>query len=171
MCSTPGKNKLFFRNITEDKIESLLNGVFHNDIHAEDLVGQSGSGISECGTASVSWMNSRSLPIRKRIILSNCGCYDPESIEEYIARGGYRTFVKTIRNYTFSEVCNIIDKSGLRGGSGEVIIQGQNGKDALNTPASSRYLICNARESDPGAFTDRTILESDPHMGCLKGSL
>ncbi len=159
----PGKNKLFFRNITEDKIESLLNGVFHNDIHAEDLVGQSGS--RDFGMWNgISFMDE--LPFfagQKRIILSNCGCYDPESIEEYIARGGYRTFVKTIRNYTFEEVCNIIDKSGLRGRSGGGYNTGAKWKSALNTPASSRYLICNARESDPGAFTDRTILESDPH--------
>ena len=159
----PGKNKLFFRNITEEKLESLLNGVFHNDIHEEDLVGQTGSrnfGMWQ----GISFMDE--MPFfrgQKRIILSNCGCYDPENIDEYIARGGYRTFVKTIRNYTFEEVCTIIEKSGLRGRSGGGYLTGLKWKSALNTPSGSRYLICNARESDPGAFTDRTILESDPH--------
>ncbi|MCK7530515.1 MAG: hypothetical protein MZV63_05455 [Marinilabiliales bacterium] len=47
--------------------------------------------------------------LQKRVVLGNCGCYDPESIEEYIARGGYRTFLKTIRNYTHEEVCDIIE--------------------------------------------------------------
>jgi NADH:ubiquinone oxidoreductase subunit F (NADH-binding) len=159
----PGKNKLFFRNIIEEKVEPLLNGVFHNDIHEEDLVGQTGTkgfGMWQ----GIGFMDD--LPFfanQKRIVLNNCGCYDPENIAEYIARGGYRTFLKTIRNYTFEEVCNIIEKSGLRGRSGGGFNTGLKWKNALNTDSNTRYLICNAKESDPGAFTDRTILESDPH--------
>jgi NADH:ubiquinone oxidoreductase subunit F (NADH-binding)/Pyruvate/2-oxoacid:ferredoxin oxidoreductase delta subunit len=158
-----GKNKLFFRNITEEKVELLLNGVFHNDIHEEDLVGQTGSkgfGL----WPGIPFMEE--LPFfknQKRVVLNNCGCYDPENIAEYIARGGYRTFLKTIRNYTFEEVCTIVEKSGLRGRSGGGFNTGLKWKNALNTTANSRYLICNAKESDPGSFTDRTILESDPH--------
>jgi len=159
----PGKNKLFFRNITEEKVEPLLNGVFHNDLNEEDLVGQIGTkgfGMWQ----GIGFMDD--LPFfakQKRIVLSNCGCYDPENIEEYISRGGYRTFLKTIGHYTFEEVCNIIERSGLRGRSGGGFNTGRKWKEALNTISNSRYLICNAKESDPGAFTDRTILESDPH--------
>jgi NADH:ubiquinone oxidoreductase subunit F (NADH-binding)/Pyruvate/2-oxoacid:ferredoxin oxidoreductase delta subunit len=159
----PGKNKLFFRNITEEKVEPLLDGVFHNDIHEEDLVGQAGSrGFGMW--AGIGFIEE--LPFfarQKRIILNNCGCYDPENIEEYIARGGYRTFLKAIRSYTHEEVCTIIEKSGLRGRSGGGYSTGLKWKNALNTVSGSRYLVCNAKESDPGAFTDRTILESDPH--------
>ena len=159
----PGKNRLFFRNITEDKVDSLLNGVFHNDFNEEDLAGQTGTEGFE------SWPGIpflQKLPFfanQKRVILSNCGCYDPESIEEYIARGGYRAFVKAIRHYTFEEVCDIVERSGLRGRSGGGFLTGLKWKHALNTSSNARFLICNAKESDPGAFTDRTILESDPH--------
>ena len=159
----PGKNRLFFRNITEDKVDSLLNGVFHNDFNEEDLAGQTGTEGFE------SWPGipfMQKLPFfanQKRVILSNCGCYDPESIEEYIARGGYRAFVKAIRHYTFEEVCDIVERSGLRGRSGGGFLTGLKWKHALNTSSNARFLICNAKESDPGAFTDRTILESDPH--------
>jgi NADH:ubiquinone oxidoreductase subunit F (NADH-binding)/Pyruvate/2-oxoacid:ferredoxin oxidoreductase delta subunit len=159
----PGKNKLFFRNITEEKVDILLNGVFHNDINEEDLLGQSGTKGFELWPG-ISFMNE--LPFfahQKRIILGNCGCYDPESIEEYIARGGYRTYVKTIRHYTYEEVCDIIERSGLRGRSGGGYLTGLKWKQALNTSSNARYLICNAKESDPGSFSDRTILESDPH--------
>ena len=159
----PGKNKLFFRNITEEKVEPLLNGVYHNDINADDLAGQTGTRGFEYWPG-IPFMEE--LPFfsrQKRVILANCGCYDPESIEEYIARGGYRSFVKAIRNYTFEEVCDIIERSGLRGRSGGGYLTGLKWKHALNTSSSARYLICNAKESDPGAFTDRTILESDPH--------
>ncbi len=159
----PGKNKLFFRNITEEKVEPLLNGVFHNEIYEDDLAGQTGTRGFEVWPG-IPFMDE--LPFfsnQKRIILSNCGCYDPESIEEYIARGGYRSFIKTIRTYTFEEVCDIVERSGLRGRSGGGYLTGLKWKHALNTSSNARYLICNAKESDPGAFTDRTILESDPH--------
>jgi NADH:ubiquinone oxidoreductase subunit F (NADH-binding) len=159
----PGKNKLFFRNITEEKVEPLLNGLFHNDINHEDLVGQSGGKGFEAWPGFPFLEDLSFFARQKRIILDNCGCYNPESIEEYIARNGYRTFVKAIRNYTYEEVCNIIELSGLRGRSGGGFLTGKKWKQALNTIASSRYLVCNAKESDPGAFTDRTILESDPH--------
>ena len=159
----PGKNKLFFRNITEEKVEPLLNGVFHNDINEDDLAGQTGTKGFELWSG-IPFMDD--LPFfakQKRIILGNCGCYDPESIEEYIARGGYRAYIKAIRHYTFAEVCDIIERSGLRGRSGGGYLTGLKWKHALNTSSNARYLICNAKESDPGAFTDRTILESDPH--------
>ncbi|NSW95862.1 MAG: NADH-quinone oxidoreductase subunit F, partial [Bacteroidales bacterium] len=159
----PGKNRLFFRNVTEDKVEALLNGVFHNDIPEEDLVGQSGSHGFELWPGTPFIEEHPFFAAQKRIVLSNCGCYDPESIEEYIARGGYRTFIKTIRHYTFEEVCDIVEKSGLRGRSGGGYLTGFKWKQALSTSSNARYLICNAKESDPGAFTDRTILESDPH--------
>jgi NADH:ubiquinone oxidoreductase subunit F (NADH-binding)/Pyruvate/2-oxoacid:ferredoxin oxidoreductase delta subunit len=159
----PGKNKLYFRNITEEKVEPLLNGLFHNDINRDDLVGQSGGQGFEAWPGFPFIDDLPFFSFQKRVILNNCGCYDPENIEEYIARSGYRAFVKAIRNYTYEEVCNIIEISGLRGRSGGGFLTGFKWKQALNTIASSRYMICNAKESDPGAFTDRTILESDPH--------
>jgi NADH:ubiquinone oxidoreductase subunit F (NADH-binding) len=159
----PGKNRLFFRNITEEKVEPLLNGVFHSDINEEDLLGQSGSKGFEMWPG-IPFMEE--LPFfsqQKRIILGNCGCYDPYSISEYIARDGYRAYIKTIRHYTYEEVCDIIERSGLRGRSGGGYLTGLKWKQALNTSSNSRYLICNAKESDPGSFSDRVILESDPH--------
>jgi NADH:ubiquinone oxidoreductase subunit F (NADH-binding)/Pyruvate/2-oxoacid:ferredoxin oxidoreductase delta subunit/(2Fe-2S) ferredoxin len=159
----PGKNKLIFRNITEDKIEPLLNGVFHNDMPAEDLVAQTGS------TGFEAWHDIpfvEQIPffkMQKRVVLENCGFYDPENIEEYIARGGYRAFLKTIRNYTHEEVCDIIERSGLRGRSGGGFTTGLKWKYALNSASDNRYLICNAKESDPGSYADRSVLEGDPH--------
>jgi NADH:ubiquinone oxidoreductase subunit F (NADH-binding) len=159
----PGKNRLFFRNISEEKVEPLLDSVFHSDLRHDDLIGQSGAG--EFGQWSgIEFI--RDLPFfagQKRIILQNCGSYDPESIEEYIAHGGYRTFVKTIMHYPYGDVCDIIERSGLRGRSGGGYLTGLKWKQSLNTPSNTRYLICNARESDPGSFSDRLILESDPH--------
>jgi NADH:ubiquinone oxidoreductase subunit F (NADH-binding) len=159
----PGKNKLFFRNITEEMVEPLLNSVFHNEIPEDDLAGQKGTNGFELWPGIPFIDEHPFFKNQKRVVLGNCGCYDPESIEEYIARGGYRSYVKAIRHYTFEEVCDIIERSGLRGRSGGGYLTGLKWKHALNTTSNARFLICNAKESDPGAFTDRTILESDPH--------
>jgi len=158
----PGKNKLFFRNITEDKVEALLNGVFHNDINEDDLAGQHGSGGFEMWPGIPFMEDLPWFSHQKRMVMNNCGCYDPGNITEYIARGGFTAFAKTIRHYTFEEVCDIVERSGLRGRSGGGYPTGLKWKQALNTGSLTRYLICNAKESDPGAFTDRTLLESDP---------
>ncbi len=159
----PGKNRLVFRNITEDKVEATLNGVFHNDMPMEDLVAQSGSTGFEAWQGIAFIEDIPFFKLQKRVVLSNCGYYDPENIEEYIARGGYRAFLKTIRNYTHVEVCDIIERSGLRGRSGGGFTTGLKWKYALNSPADNRYLICNAKESDPGSYADRSVLEGDPH--------
>ena len=82
---------------------------------------------------------------QKKIVLSNCGFYDPESIEEYIARGGYRAFVKTIRHYTFEEVCNIIERSGLRGRSGGGYLTGMKWKRLLIRVHLHAYLFAMPR--------------------------
>ena len=159
----PGKNRLIFRNITEEKVEPLLNGVFHNDMPEEDLVAQSGTKGFEAWH-EIPYLDT--LPffrLQKRVVLDNCGSLDPESIEEYIAHGGYRTFLKTIRNYTHEEVCDIIERSGLRGRSGGGFLTGLKWKYALNAPSDNRYLICNAKESDPGSYADRSVIEGDPH--------
>ncbi len=159
----PGKNRLYFRNVTEEKVDSLLNGVLHNDIVEDDLAGQIGTRGFELWKGVAFFDEQPFFANQRRVILGNCGYYDPESIEEYIARGGFRPFIKAISNYTFEEVCDIVEKSGLRGRSGGGYLTGLKWKHALNTISNTRYLICNAKESDPGAFTDRTILESDPY--------
>lgn len=159
----PGRNKLIFRNITEDKIETLLNGVFHNDMPMEDLAGQSGTSGFEAWN-NIPFIND--IPwfgLQRRVVLNNCGCYDPESIEQYIARGGYRTFLRTIRNYTHEEVCDIVERSGLRGRSGGGFHTGVKWKYALGAASDNTYLICNAKESDPGSYADRSVIEGDPH--------
>ncbi len=160
----PGKNRLYFRNITDDKVDSLLSAVFHQDIPKEDLIGQEGQqGITLW--PAIPFLNDLSwFRAQRRVVLANSGLIDPSSIEEYIARGGYKTFLKVISSYTLEEVCDIVEQSGLRGRSGGGFLTGKKWRYALMSPSPVRYLICNAKESDPGAFTDRAIMESDPHL-------
>jgi NADH:ubiquinone oxidoreductase subunit F (NADH-binding) len=98
-----------------------------------------------------------------RWVLANVGKIDPASIDEYIAHGGYRAFAKCSRSMTPAELCDEVDKSGLRGRGGGGFPTGRKWKFALNTSADQKYLICNADEGDPGAFMDRAVIEGDPH--------
>ena len=160
----PGKSRLFFRNIDPVKVPLLLDDVFHKTIPEEFFLGQ--WTIKD----QVDWdklIHIKDLPFfqkQKRILLAESGILDPSSIEEYIARGGYKSFLKTIRNYTYQDICDIILESGLRGRSGSGFLTGEKWKIAYSTPADQKYLICNAEESDPGAFMDRAIMEGNPHL-------
>jgi NADH:ubiquinone oxidoreductase subunit F (NADH-binding)/(2Fe-2S) ferredoxin/Pyruvate/2-oxoacid:ferredoxin oxidoreductase delta subunit len=97
------------------------------------------------------------------IALRNRGLIDPEKIEEYIAQDGYRGFTKAITTMTPYEVINEIKESGLRGRGGGGFPTGLKWEVAYNEPADEKYLIVNCDEGDPGAFMDRSIVESDPH--------
>ncbi|MCL2254565.1 MAG: 4Fe-4S binding protein [Lachnospiraceae bacterium] len=92
------------------------------------------------------------------IALKNCGLINPESIDEYIEKGGY-----TPHNMSPEEVIDQIKISGLCGRGGAGFPTWFKWKAARDSAGSEKYIICNADEGDPGAFMDRAILEGDPH--------
>lgn len=98
-----------------------------------------------------------------RIALRNCGHINPDDIEEYIARDGYRALGKALAEYKPEDVINIIKKSGLRGRGGGGFPTGLKWELTRKSVSDIKYVICNADEGDPGAFMDRSILEGDPH--------
>jgi NADH:ubiquinone oxidoreductase subunit F (NADH-binding) len=97
-----------------------------------------------------------------KIVLENCGIIDPSSIDAYIAGGGFKGFDKALRILTREEVVKEILDSGLRGRGGAGFPAGKKWEMALKQKSDQKYLICNADEGDPGAFMDRSVLESDP---------
>ena len=107
---------------------------------------------------------------QQKIILRNCGFIDPESIEEYIARGGYRALYKALTAFKPEEVIEEIKKSGLRGRGGAGFPTGRKWESCRGAPGDVKYMICNADEGDPGAYMDRSVLEGDPHS-VLEGML
>lgn len=160
----PGRARLIFKNITEEKVVPLLDDVFHFDIPADLLIGQHIISNAE-NWKNIPYLHEDLFFIhQQRLVLRNCGIIDPSSLEEYIAHGGFRSFIKTIRNYTHEEICDIVEQSGLRGRSGSGFLTGKKWKIAFHTPSDQKYLICNAEESDPGAFMDRAVIEGDPYL-------
>ncbi|HHY86827.1 MAG TPA: NADH-quinone oxidoreductase subunit NuoF [Verrucomicrobia bacterium] len=97
------------------------------------------------------------------IVLANSGYIDPERIESYIAADGYRALHDVLREMTPKEVVDEIIKSGLRGRGGAGFPTGLKWGTVAKTESAQKYVICNADEGDPGAFMDRSVLESDPH--------
>ncbi len=95
--------------------------------------------------------------------LANCGNIDPESIDEYVATGGYEALDHVIKNYTPEQVCKEVEDSGLRGRGGGGFPTGKKWNFVRINEADQKYVICNADEGDPGAFMDCGIMEGDPH--------
>ncbi len=98
-----------------------------------------------------------------KIVLENCGRIDPERIEEYIAERGYVALYNALRCMTPKEVIDEITMGGLRGRGGAGYPTGLKWTTVAKAISESKYVICNADEGDPGAFMDRSVLESDPH--------
>ena len=106
------------------------------------------------------------LPLFKhqlRIVMRNCGLIDPDSFEEYVARGGYEALHKVLRNMKPEEALNEVLVSGLRGRGGAGFPTGIKWKAVREAKNATKYVICNADEGDPGAYMDRGVLEGDPH--------
>jgi bidirectional [NiFe] hydrogenase diaphorase subunit len=97
------------------------------------------------------------------VVREHSGKIDPEKIGEYLAVGGYQSLHHAIYEMTPEEVVAEITKSGLRGRGGAGYPTGLKWATVAKMPPGQKYVICNADEGDPGAFMDRSVLESDPH--------
>jgi bidirectional [NiFe] hydrogenase diaphorase subunit len=97
------------------------------------------------------------------IVLENSGKIDPERIESYLAAEGYQGLYQVIHEMQPNEVIEAIARSGLRGRGGAGYPTGLKWATVAKEKADRKYVICNADEGDPGAYMDRSVLESDPH--------
>ena len=102
-------------------------------------------------------------------VLAMAGRICPTSIDEYIANGGYDGLKKALQ-MTAADVVDEIKKSGLRGRGGGGFSTGMKWQFLSLKQAEQKIMICNADEGDPGAFMDRSLMESVPHQ-VLEGML
>lgn len=98
------------------------------------------------------------------IVRRNGGHIDPERIEEYIATGGYEALYQALHDMSPAEVIETITRSGLRGRGGAGYPSGLKWATVAKSRGERKFVVCNGDEGDPGAFMDRSILESDPHL-------
>lgn len=97
-----------------------------------------------------------------RIVLENCGKFDAESLDEYMAAGGFSALEKALFEMTPEQVVEEVDLSGLRGRGGGGFPAGKKWKQVANQKVKERYVVCNGDEGDPGAFMDGSVMEGDP---------
>ena len=97
-----------------------------------------------------------------RIVLENCGKFDAESLDEYLAAGGFAALKKAMFEMTRDDVINEVDASGLRGRGGGGFPTGKKWKQVARQKETERYVVCNGDEGDPGAFMDGSVMEGDP---------
>ena len=107
--------------------------------------------------------SDRSSRGRWRSCWRTAGVIEPERIESYIEAGGYRALHHVLREMTPAQVVDEVTRSGLRGRGGAGYPTGLKWATVAKQPGRRKFVVCNADEGDPGAFMDRSVLESDPH--------
>ena len=147
---SPQNERTFYGKVTPDRVPRIID---------EHLV--QGKPIDEWVIPAAEMENL--MTKQKRIVLRNCGLIDPESITDYLAADGYKAIEKAISSMSPQEVIDEITRSGLRGRGGAGFPTGVKWGFARKASNWQKYIVCNADEGDPGAFMDRSVLESDPH--------
>ena len=148
-----------------DENKELVRRLVH--VHPEDaktIVSALRSGdLSQLDGLTIQDEDAAFLSAQTRIALRRCGIIDPNSIDEYLADGGYEALKKVLTTMTPEQVIEEIKISGLAGRGGAGFPTWFKWNAARQSEGTEKYLICNADEGDPGAFMDRAVIESDPH--------
>jgi NADH:ubiquinone oxidoreductase subunit F (NADH-binding) len=149
---------IFYTKVEEDSVKTIVDSHVTNDIPVEEFFYKSPI-TNECIAKyeDIPFYNKQN-----RIILANCGKINPEKIEDYKARDGYRGIEKALKMKQ-EEVIKEIQLSGLRGRGGAGFPTGVKWDFARKAQGEPKYVIINADEGDPGAFMDGALLEADPH--------
>jgi NADH-quinone oxidoreductase subunit F len=141
----PGRGRLLYSRVTPERaralVAALADGIWPPD-----------------GALAATSFFAR----QHKIVLRNCGLIDPTRPEEYVARDGYRGLARALSDLSPQAVVDEVTRSGLRGRGGAGFPTGRKWQVARAATGEPKYVICNADEGDPGAYMDRTVLESDP---------
>lgn len=159
----PGKCRLFFERVKTFDVNLILDAVLNNFAPETNLLGQYIADDLEPWFDVPALRDHIFFKGQRRALIKDAGFINPESITEYIATGGYAAFLRTISFSRPEDVYRQIMESGLRGRGGGGYPTYKKWKSVIDTDAAVKYLICNADESDPGAFMDRALIENNPH--------
>lgn len=159
----PAKSRLTYGNVTPLDVPVIFSTHIEKGLPVTKLIiGQlpidNGKNYDQiAGYDSLPFMAKQ-----KRQIIKRCGEINPEKIDDYLAHEGYQALPKALKMAP-QAIIKEIEDSGLRGRGGGGFLTGLKWKLCASAPSEIKYMICNADEGDPGAFMDRSLLESDPH--------
>ena len=157
----PGKPRISYSNIGPSRVEKLLHEFFkEGKIPTSWVIGHFGNEGELEGIPR--FFDHPMLKSQVRIVLRNCGIIDPENIDHYLARDGYKALEKAL-SMDWKDVIEEIKKSGLRGRGGAGFPTWKKWEICRSYESDQKYMICNADEGDPGAFMNRSLIEGDPH--------
>ena len=159
IVESPGFPPIFYYNVTAGKAGMIVRGFLRDgDPLFEHLLG-----ATEENDLIPSVKDFPRFSYEQRMVTEKSGNIDPEDIHDYIAAGGYESLATALRRDS-EEILKEILESGLRGRGGAGFSTGTKWKLAREAKGGQKFVICNADEGDPGAYMDRTILESNPHQ-------
>jgi NADH:ubiquinone oxidoreductase subunit F (NADH-binding)/NAD-dependent dihydropyrimidine dehydrogenase PreA subunit/(2Fe-2S) ferredoxin len=163
----PGQARISYANVMAKDVARILQAFFDDGETTKDhLAGHFGDGELD---GIPRFFDMPMLKPQVRIVLRNCGIIDPDDIDHYLARDGYKGFEQCL-SMTWMEVLDTVKRSGIRGRGGAGFPTWRKWETCRNTESDQHYLICNADEGDPGAFMNRSLIEGDPHS-VLEGML
>ncbi len=152
-----GDKVVQYTKVSVDAVEEIFNrSVVGDDIIESLLYAQKGQ----------TYTAPDEIPFiakQTRIVLENCGKFDSESFDEYLASGGFKALEKALFELKPEDIVEEIDKSGLRGRGGGGFPAGKKWKQVSRQKETERYVVCNGDEGDPGAFMDGSVMEGDPY--------
>ncbi len=160
----PGGESILYGHVTPSRAEAFAVAALKG-VASEHVIGSVAGNVA--GVPALA--DSEFMRIQTRWIMANCGVIDPESIDHYIARGGYGVYMAASQTDP-EELIKVITGSTLRGHSGSFFSTGTKWGFLRGAKAEPKYLVCNADEGDPGAWVNRVMMESDPHT-ILEGML
>ncbi|MBN1541647.1 NADH-quinone oxidoreductase subunit NuoF [candidate division KSB1 bacterium] len=160
----PNAPRASYSRVKPDDVPTILDAAFtQGTIDSRHLLGIYPNGDEKGSNGHTAIDDVPFFKKQKKMVLANCGVINPESIDQYLARNGYRALAKALNGMAPVDVIEEIKKSGLRGRGGGGFPTGKKWEFAYKEQSEQKYLICNADEGDPGAFMDRAVLEGDPH--------
>jgi NADH-quinone oxidoreductase subunit F len=159
IVENPGFPAILYYKVTPGKARMIVKSFFvDGDPLFEHLLG-----AMEQNDVIPAVMDFPRFSQEKKVVTEWCGIVDPEDIYDYITRGGYSSLVKALQMNP-EEIIREVAESGLRGRGGAGFPTGRKWALAREAEGDEKMAICNADEGDPGAYMDRTILESNPHQ-------
>jgi NADH:ubiquinone oxidoreductase subunit F (NADH-binding)/(2Fe-2S) ferredoxin/Pyruvate/2-oxoacid:ferredoxin oxidoreductase delta subunit len=153
---------VFYQKVAEKDLDEIIDAHLVGGNPVERLLHEDTStGRVHARMGDIAFFGKQQL-----IALRNKGLIDPEDIEHYVARGGYASIARVLAAGDPDAVIREITDSGIRGRGGGGFptgIKWRSCRDAALGRSEVPYVVCNADEGDPGAYMDRSIIESDPH--------